>query len=246
MDKKRTITLLQRLLAEFIGTFALVFVGTGAIVVNAQTNGGISFLGIALAFGLVVMIVVYAIGHISGAHINPAVTIAFTVARHFPLRDVVPYIIAQVVGAITASFVLRAMFGNVANLGATLPVGGVSDSFFLELLITFILMFVIVSVATDTRAVGEAAAIAIGGSIGVLALMAGLVSGGSMNPARSLGPAIASGAYSGIWIYLVAPTVGAIIGALVYQLLKERRWREPEVGFGTEEEKGHQDKHEQQ
>ncbi len=238
MDKNQTITLLQRLLAEFVGTFTLVFVGTGAIVVNALTNGGISFLGISLAFGIVVMIVVYAIGHISGAHINPAVTIAFTVARHFPLRDMVPYIIAQIAGAIAASFVLRAMFGNVANLGATLPVGGVSDSFFLELFITFILMFVIISVATDTRAVGEAAAIAIGGSIGVLALMAGLVSGGSMNPARSLGPAIASGAYSGIWIYLVAPTVGATIGALVYQLLKERRWREPEVGFGPDKGKG--------
>lgn len=221
----------QRLLAEFIGTFVLVFVGTGAIIVDVLNGGAITTLGIALAFGLAVMIAVYSIGHISGAHINPAVTLSFAVARHFPVRDVAPYWAAQIGGAIAASGILRALFGNVANLGATLPMGGVADSFFLEIFIGFILMFVIISVATDTRAVGEAAAIAIGGTIGVLALFAGLVSGASMNPARSIGPAIVSGNYNGLWIYIVAPSIGLVLGALVYQILREQRFREPEYGF---------------
>lgn len=216
----RPVTLRQRLGAEFVGTFALVFAGAGAVVIDARQHGAISHVGIAATFGLVIMVMIYAVGHISGGHFNPGVTLAFAAVRHFPLRHVVPYWAAQVLAALAAALVLRLMFGNVAHLGSTLPAGSAAQAFSMELILTFGLMFVIVSVATDTRAVGQAAAIAIGGTVGLEAMFGGPVSGASMNTARSLGPAIVAGEFHALWVYLVAPPVGAILGALAYQSIR--------------------------
>jgi aquaporin NIP len=213
-------TTLQRAAAEVVGTFGLVFAGCGAIIINAISGGTVGHLGIGLTFGLIVMTMIYATGHISGAHFNPAVTLAFAATRHFPLALVPVYLGAQFSGAVAASVALRLLFGDVAHLGTTLPSGSVRQSFGLEVVLTFFLMFVIISVATDTRAVGQAAAIAIGGTVGLEALFAGPISGASMNPARSLAPALVSGTWQDQWIYLVAPVIGAVAGALVYQLVR--------------------------
>lgn len=215
-----TTGLAQRIGAEFIGTFALVFAGAGAIVVDAEQNGAITHTGIAATFGLVVMVMIYAVGHISGAHFNPGVTLAFAATRHFPRGHVVPYWAAQVGGAVAAAAVLRIMFGDVANLGATQPAGSAAQSFWLEILLTFGLMFVIVSVATDSRAVGQGAAIAIGATVGLAALFGGPVSGASMNTARSFGPALVSGEFGTLWVYVIAPPIGALLGALSYQAIR--------------------------
>ena len=211
----------QRAMAEMIGTFGLVFAGAGAIVINTETGGTVGHIGIGLTFGLIVMTMIYATGHISGAHINPAVTIAFWAARHFPTRLVSIYLVAQLLGAIAASLALRGMFGNVAALGTTLPRERDSQSFVLEIVLTFFLMFVIMAVATDTRAVGQAAALAIGGTVGLEALFAGPISGASMNPARSLAPALVSGTWDSQWLYVAGPIVGALLGAFAYTLLRE-------------------------
>jgi len=211
--------LIRSLVAEMIGAFALVFAGCGAIVVNAKT-GQIGHLGVALSFGLVITVMIYALGHISGAHFNPAVTFAFALTRHFPWPRVAPYWAAQLVGAIVAALVLRASLGNIADLGATTPSGSAGQSFLWELILTFFLMLVIAAVATDTLAVGEAAAIAIGATVGLDALFGGPISGASMNPARSLGPGLVSGELTSIWVYLLAPLAGAAIAAVTYQLLR--------------------------
>jgi MIP family channel proteins len=211
--------LLPALAAELIGTFALVTAGCGAIVVDAQT-GALGHVGVAISFGLVIMVMIYATGHVSGAHLNPAVSLAFALTRHFPLTRVALYWLAQVVGALIAAATLRALFGNVASLGATLPAGSDAQSFAWELILTFLLMFVIMAVATDTRAVGEAAAIAIGATVGLDAMFGGQISGASMNPARSLGPALVSGETSSLWLYLVAPALGAALGAVSYQVVR--------------------------
>jgi aquaporin NIP len=207
------------LLAEAIGTFALVFVGAGAIMVDAQT-GTLGHLGVALAFGLVIMAMIYAVGHLSGAHLNPAVSVAFALTRHFPWSRVATYVPAQVAGALAAALILRASLGDIGDVGATLPAGSDAQSFLWEFVLTFFLMFVITSVATDARAVGEAAAIAIGGTVGLAALVGGPVSGASLNPARSIGPAVAAGDLQSLWIYLIAPVCGAIAGALAYEFLR--------------------------
>ena len=225
-----TITPMQRAAAEFVGTFGLVFAGCGAVVIDATTHGGVSHVGVALTFGLVIMTMIYATGHISGAHFNPAVTLAFAATRHFPLALVPVYLAAQFGGALLASGLLRLLFGSVASLGTTLPIGSVGQSFGLELVLTFFLMFVIIAVATDTRAVGQAAAIAIGGTVGLEALFAGPISGASMNPARSLAPALVSGTWTAQWLYLVAPVIGALLGAFAYQFI---RGRQPEQGEGV-------------
>lgn len=210
---------LRAMVAEAIGTFALVFAGAGAIMVDAKTHA-LGHIGVALTFGLVILAMIYAVGHISGAHFNPAVTLAFAVSRHFPWSRAVAYWAAQALGALAAAALLRGSLGNVAHVGATLPSGSVAQSFLWEVVMSTFLMFVIMAVATDTRAVGEAAAIAIGGTVALDAMFGGPISGASMNPARSLGPAIVSGDLHAIWIYLVAPVFGAASGALAYQFVR--------------------------
>jgi len=210
----------HKLAAEFVGAFGLVFAGTGAVVIDTTSDGTIGHVGISLTFGLIIMVMIYATGHISGAHFNPAVTLAFAVGRHFPWQLVPQYWAAQILGGVTASLILRGLFGDVAHLGSTLPRGSARQSFLLELVLTFLLMFVITSVATDVRAVGQAAAIAIGGTIGLEALFAGPISGASMNPARSLAPAIVSGTWSHQWLYVAGPALGAVAGVLIYQFVR--------------------------
>ena len=202
-----TIGLARQALAELTGAFALVFAGCGAIMVDATTHA-LGHVGVAISFGLVIMVMIYAVGHISGAHFNPAVTFAFALTRHFPWRRVAVYWPAQA-GALAAALVLRGSLGNVAQVGATLPSGSDGQAFLWESVLTFFLMFVIVAVATDTRAVGEAAAIAIGGTVGLDALFGGPITGASMNPARSIAPALVSGTLHDLWIYVAAPAIGA-------------------------------------
>ncbi|MFL5834306.1 MAG: aquaporin [Solirubrobacterales bacterium] len=211
----------RRAAAEGLGVFALVFAGCGAIVTEAEHPGSLGVVGIALVFGLIVMAMVYATGHLSGAHLNPAVTLAFALTRHFPHREAAAYLVAQVAGALAAAALLAAVWaGDPASLGATVPTIGAGSAFVYEVVLTAFLMFVIMAVATDTRAVGAAAAIAIGGTVGLDALFGGPVTGASMNPARSLGPALVSGELGGLWIYLLAPPLGAALGALAYQLVR--------------------------
>lgn len=214
-------TLLQACVAEAVGTFGLVFAGTGAVVINATTGGAVTHVGIALTFGLIIFAMISAVGHVSGAHFNPAVTVAFASARHFPWARVGPYVGAQVVGGIAASALLRMMFGDIVHLGATVPRGSDGQSLALEIVLTFFLMFVITAVATDARAVSRAAAFAIGGTVGLEALFAGPISGASMNPARSLAPAVISGTGTSLWVYLVGPFLGALAGAWAYRLIGE-------------------------
>ena len=211
----------RRAFAEALAAFALVFAGCGAIVANAVHAGALGGIGVSATFGLVIMAMVYATGHLSGAHVNPAVTIAFTLTRHFPLRDAVAYVGAQLAGATAGALVLLAAWpAKPAHLGATLPSVGTGTALLYEVLLTAFLMFVIVAVATDTRAVGAAAALAIGGTVGLDALFGGPITGASMNPARSFGPALASGTWHDLWIYLVGPIAGAALGALAYQLVR--------------------------
>jgi aquaporin NIP len=205
--------------AEFVGTYALVTAGCGAIVVNTST-GALTHLGVALTFGLIITVMIAATGHLSGAHFNPAVSVAFALSRHFPWRDVPLYIGAQLLGAVGGALTLQALFGPVANLGATLPTGSALQSFGLEILLTAVLMFVIVSVATDTRAVGELAALAIGATVALDALWGGPISGASMNPARSFGPALIAGIWQDHWVYWLGPLLGAALGAAIYQFLR--------------------------
>jgi aquaporin NIP len=211
--------LARALAAEAIGTFALVFAGAGAIMVDEKT-GALGHVGIALTFGLVIMAMIYAVGHISGAHFNPAVSFAFALTRHFAWARMVTYWAAQFSGAVAAALLLRASLGDLANIGATTPSGSDRQAFLWETVLTFFLMFVIMAVATDTRAVGEAAAIAIGGTVALDALFGGPITGASMNPARSAGPAITAAELNDLWLYLTAPLLGASLGALVYQFLR--------------------------
>jgi MIP family channel proteins len=213
--------LARRAAAEGLAAFALVFAGCGAIVANAHYNGALGAVGISLVFGLVIMVMVYATGHLSGAHINPAVTLAFTLTRHFPARDAVAYVGAQLAGAAAGALVLLAVWTDKpAHLGATVPSVASGSAVVYEIVLTAFLMFVIVAVATDTRAVGAAAAIAIGGTVGLDALFGGPVTGASMNPARSFGPALAAGEWHMFWVYVVGPVVGAALGALAYQAIR--------------------------
>jgi aquaporin NIP len=211
----------HRTAAEGLATFALVFAGCGAIVADAQYDGALGAVGVSLVFGLIIMVMVYATGHLSGAHINPAVTVAFTLSRHFPARDAAAYVAAQLIGATAGALLLLAVWPDQpAQLGATVPTVGAGSAFVYELVLTAFLMFVIMAVATDTRAVGAAAAIAIGGTVGLDALFGGPVTGASMNPARSFGPALAAGEWTDFWLYLFGPLVGAALGAFAYQLVR--------------------------
>lgn len=213
MNAART-PLARCLIAECFGAFALVFIGTGAIVMNDVSGGVITHVGVALCFGLVVMAMIDAIGDVSGAHINPAVTVAFALSKRFPWPRVAPYIVAQLVGAVLASFALRAMFVDHPTLGATIPSGAHTQSFALEVVLTLILMFVILRVATGAKERGVLASVAIGGVVAFEAMAAGPISGASMNPARSIAPALVSmdaHALGSLWIYLAAPALGAAL-----------------------------------
>jgi MIP family channel proteins len=207
----------QALVAEFIGTFGLVFAGTGAVVFNQISGGAITHVGIAIVFGLVVTALIYTFGHTSGAHFNPAVTLGFAAIGDFPWRRVPGYLGAQILGAVAASAVLRATFGLVGNLGATLPATGANQSFVLELVLTFLLMMVIMGAAVDAKAVKGFAGIAIGATVGLEAMFGGPISGASMNPARSFGPALLAGAWGDHWVYWTAPILGAILAAVLYR-----------------------------
>lgn len=205
----------RKLAAEAFGTFALVFAGTGAIVINEASGGVITHVGIAITFGLIVLAMIYAIGDVSGCHLNPAVTLGFYTARRFEGRMVMPYIVAQCVGAVIASVVLKLMFPMNAMLGATEPAGGAMQSFVLEFLLTLILMFVILSVSVGAKEKGLLAGVAIGAVIALEAMFAGPISGASMNPARSLAPALLSLRLEYLWLYLAAPILGAVVSVAV-------------------------------
>lgn len=214
------ILLLRKLLSELVGTYALIFAGTGAIVVDQVSGGTITHVGVALTFGLIVLAMIYTLGDVSGAHLNPAVSIGFVVSGRFPFRELFPYIGAQVAGAVLASFTLHVLFPQNTLLGATLPAGSAGQSFILEVLLTALLMLVILNVSHGAKEKGITAGIAIGAIIALEALFAGPICGASMNPARSLAPALVSGHLEHLWIYLSAPFLGALIAVPLFTLLR--------------------------
>ena len=211
---------MQRYISELIGTFALVFCGPGAVIMNDVSGGTVTHVGIAITFGLIVMAMIYSIGEISGAHINPAVTIAFWASGRFDKKEVLPYITAQIIGALLASAVLYLLFPLHENQGATLPLGSAMQSFILEVILTFILMFVIIKVSTGSKEIGTMAGIAIGGVVGLEAMFAGPITGASMNPARSIAPAIFSGNFEHLWLYIAAPIIGALLAIFACRAIK--------------------------
>jgi len=214
----------RRFVAEFIGTFILVAGGCAAAAADYRFDGLLGgHVGVAVAWGLVVALVIFAIGHLSGAHINPAVTLAFATGRHFPWREVAPYWVAQVTGAIAGALTVAGLFGTESGLSVTQPFD-VSDlgAVGIEVVITAILMLVVMAVATDTRAQGALAAVAIGVTVAVVGLVMGLMDGASMNPARSIGPAVATGEYVALWAYLIGPIIGALIGVAIYAYMRGR------------------------
>jgi MIP family channel proteins len=220
----------QRAAAEGTGTFFLVLVGPGAVMVDAWTNGALGPTGIALAFAFVVLAMIYGLGHLSGAHINPAVTLAFWSIGRLPGREVLPYVAAQIAGAVLASQVLRFVLGPVGALGATIPHVGVDKAFLIEWLFSFVLMLVIMAVATDSRVADGFAGLAVGLTVGFCALL-GAMTGASMNPARSLGPAVAGGGWEGHWIYWAAPVTGMLGAAWAYNRLRGARAAGDEAGI---------------
>jgi aquaporin Z len=224
---------MKKYAAEVFGTFALVFSGTGAVVIDTVIPGSVSHVGIAITFGLIVMAMIYALGDVSGAHLNPAVSVGFWLARRMPGRCVGPYIVSQLIGAILASLLLRAMFSNVAWLGATLPAGSPWQSFALEAVLTAMLMFVILCVSTGPKETGVMAGIAIGGVIGLEAMFAGPICGASMNPARSLAPALVSGHLQSLWVYLAGPLLGAAISVPCWRLTRGHMKEPPSVEVST-------------
>jgi aquaporin NIP len=211
----------KRLVAEFIGTFALVFAGTGAMVVNDVSGGAVTHVGVALTFGLVIMTMINAVGDISGAHFNPAVTFGFWLAKRLPGRDVFPFVLTQCAAALVASGLIRFLFSSHTTLGATFPTHSWQQAFLLEVVITFFLMFVILSVSTGSKEKGITAGISIGGVVALAALFAGPISGASMNPARSLGPAIISGNLDFLWLYFAAPLLGATLAVFGFRTVSK-------------------------
>lgn len=212
---------MKRYLAEVIGTFALVFCGTGAIIINQESGGAVSQVGIGLTFGFIVSAMIYSVGEISGAHLNPAVTIAFAVVKLFPVKEIFPYILSQATGAFIASVVLKILFPSNEFLGSTMPAGSETQSFILELILTFFLMFVIIHVAKGSKEQGMFAGLAIGSVVSLEAMFAGPICGASMNPFRSLAPAIVSGHTEHLWIYLAAPVLGAVLAVFCWRVLKQ-------------------------
>ena len=225
---------LRRLTAELVGTFFLVLIGPGAAMVNAWSGGLLGVSGVALAFAFVVIAMVYALGHVSGAHINPAVTVAFWSARRFPAREVIPYIAAQCVGATAAAVTLRAILGPVGHLGATLPAISIGAAFTVEWLLSFVLMLVIMAVATDDRVPPGFAPLAVGLTVGFCALTGGPLTGASMNPARSFGPAFAGGLWTAHWVYWLAPITGMVAAARLYDWLRDAEAPRASGFFGVE------------
>ncbi|MCX6274589.1 MAG: aquaporin [Bacteroidetes bacterium] len=211
----------KKYLAEIIGTFALVFCGTGAIIIDEQTHGAVTHVGIAITFGFIVLAMIYAFGETSGAHFNPAVTIAFAVAKRFDPKQILPYIMAQLAGAFLATGVLKFLFPENINLGSTIPAGSQMQSFILEFILTYFLMLVIINVSQGSKEIGVIAGIAIGSTVLLEAMFAGPICGASMNPARSLAPGIVSGNIQTLWIYLLAPIAGAVSATLTWRMMNQ-------------------------
>lgn len=211
---------IRKSLAEFLGTFAMVFAGTGAIVINAESGGAITHLGVALTFGLIVLAMIYTLGDVSGAHMNPAVTVAFAAAGLFPFASVLIYLAAQISGALLASLTLRFLFPQNPTLGSTLPAGLPMQSFVLEIILSGLLMFVILNVSHGSKEKGITSGIVVGSVIALEALFAGPICGASMNPARSLAPAIVSGNLQHLWIYLVAPVIGMLVVIPLFKAMR--------------------------
>lgn len=218
---------MKKYLAEIMGTFAIVFCGTGAVIVNKLSNGSLSHAGVAITWGLIVMTMIYTFGNNSGAHFNPAVSIAFALAKKFPYKSILPYIISQCLGAVAASTLLRILFPDDVLLGATLPAGSAVQSFIMEVFLSFLLMLVILNIACGSKEEGLFSGIVIGGVVGLEAMFAGPVCGASMNPARSLAPAIVSGHTEFLWLYLLAPLAGMILAVPVFKLVSG----EPLIGL---------------
>jgi aquaporin Z len=214
--------MIRKCISELIGTFGLVFCGTGAIVINQEAGGVVTHVGIAITFGLIVMAMIYALGNISGAHINPAVTIAFTLAGRFNIREVLPYLVSQLLGAFLASVTLRLLFPSNETLGATLPSGTALQSFVLEFILTFFLMLVIINVATGSKEQGMFAGLAIGATVLLEAMFGGPICGASMNPARSIAPAVVSGHTEHLWLYVAAPVLGAVAAIPIWKFLTHK------------------------
>lgn len=212
---------MKKYISEFIGTFALIFCGTGAMTINEVTNGSIGHVGVAITWGLIVMAMIYAFGETSGAHFNPAVSISFAYAKKFSWTEVPKYIIAQILGAITASLLLLYLFPTSEFYGATLPTTDAMRAFVLEFLLTFFLMITIINVSTGSKEAGIMAGIAIGGVVLLEAMFAGPITKASMNPARSIAPAIVSGHYEHLWLYLTAPIFGALLAVLTCKFIKD-------------------------
>ncbi|XP_023737345.1 aquaporin NIP2-1 [Lactuca sativa] len=210
----------RKVVAESVATFLLVFVTCGSAALATSNEHKVSQLGASLAGGLIVTVMIYAVGHISGAHMNPAVTLAFGAVGHFPWNQVPIYAIAQLMGSIAASFCLRVLLQQGTYLGTTTPSGTNEQALIMEIIVTFTMMFVTSAVATDSKAVGELAGIAVGSAVCITSILAGPISGGSMNPARTIGPALASNNYKGIWVYIVGPITGTVSGVMCYNFVR--------------------------
>lgn len=213
----------KRFISEIIGTFALVFCGTGAMVINDFTGGTVTHVGVAITFGLIVMGMIYAFGDISGAHMNPAVTIGFAYAKKFPWKEVPAYVLAQLIGAFLASGILLYLFPESQTLGATLPGLSAIKVFIFEIILSFFLMVVIINVSTGSKEIGVVAGIAIGSVVLLEAMFAGPITGASMNPARSIAPAIVSGNIADLWIYIFAPIIGCVLAVVSCKLVKDEQ-----------------------
>jgi len=211
---------LQKVVAEVVATFLLVFVTCGSASLTTSDNRKVSQLGASVCGGLIVTVMIYAVGHISGAHMNPAVTLAFATNGHFPWPQVPIYAAAQLTGSISASFALRELLDEVKHLGTTTPSGTDLQALVMEIIVTFSMMFVTSAVATDSKAVGELAGMAVGSAVCITSILAGPVSGGSMNPARTIGPALASSNFKGIWVYIIGPVIGTISGVMCYSFIR--------------------------
>ena len=213
----------KRFISEIIGTFALVFCGTGAMVINDFTGGTVTHVGVAITFGLIVMGMIYAFGDISGAHMNPAVTIGFAYAKKFPWKEVPAYVLAQLIGAFLASGILLYLFPESQTLGATMPGLSALKVFILEIILSFFLMVVIINVSTGSKEIGVVAGIAIGSVVLLEAMFAGPITGASMNPARSIAPAVVSGNIADLWIYIFAPIIGCVLAVVSCKLVKDEQ-----------------------